>query len=496
MNRVQTGAMTRHSRAILIAVIAAIAIGVLRASMLVAHTPLLGIANSFDQARYTGCFELFPDRPPPIRPDENSPNAPFEYYKFLRNPVRLCYGSSELLLQGTTAAIYGVEEAFGKDRHSVRWIGWLRLVLLTTLVAAICAAWWRRGKPLAALANAVLFALVLTDPSDTMYFNTYYAEATALFAAYALFNLVLLQHGQEKTSRGVLLLGVGALLLATSKIQHLVLPTVLALVVLAFGRRHAGRWPWQGFALLAGAMIGGAFQFAQLSRNDLMMTSIRSYNRAHVIFTGLLPAVRDPVATLARLGMPVQCAQYTGKAAWQMPGLPEDVCPGIEKLGRVRILFEFVREPAAAVRFLGNGLAALNPWLPRNLGHVEGEILGKLPAGFPTLNGVLDRTPALRYTLFALPFVVAVFAWRRRVASPFAPTQGIAAGDPLALLAVMTSALMLATLGVTMAGDGIADVAKQGHLIFNASLAWVVVGVVMLAGRLAAPRARREMLTA
>lgn len=487
--------MTRRSRVLLTLVIFLIAAGFVRALTLVAHTPLLAIANSFDQARYTGCFELFPDRPPPIRPDENSPNAPFEYYRFLENPVRLCYGSSELLLQGTTAAVYGVQELAGIERHSVRWIGYLRLALLTVLVAAFCRAWWRRGKPLGALANAALFALVLSDPADTMYFNTFYAEATALFAAYALFNLVLLYHGQERTRRGVMLLGVGALLLATSKIQHLLLPTVLALVVLAFGRRHTGRWPWQGYALLGGAAIGALFQFAQLQRDDLMMQSIRSYNRAHVIFTGLLPAVRDPAATLVRLGMPARCAEHTGKAAWQMPGLPEDVCPGIEKLGRVRILFEFVREPLAAVRFLGNGLAALNPWLPRNLGHVEGEILGKLPARFVTLNGVLDRAPPLRYALFALPFVAAAFAWRRRAASALAPSETLNAGDPLALLAVLTSALMLATLGITLAGDGIADVAKQGHLIFNVSLAWVVVGTIALAGRLA-PRPQREVLTA
>ena len=487
--------MTRPSRLLLSLVIFALAVGLLRALTLVSHTPLLAIANSFDQARYTGCFELFPDRPPPIRPDENSPNAPFEFYRFLENPVRLCYGSSELLLQGTTAAVYGVQELAGVERHSVRWIGYLRLALLTVLVAAFCRAWWRRGKPAGAVANAALFALVLTDPADTMYFNTFYAEATALFAAYALFNLVLLYHGQERTRRGVLLLGVGALLLATSKIQHLLLPTVLALVVLAFGRRHTGRWPWQGYALLGGAVLGALFQFAQLSRGDLMMQSIRSYNRAHVIFTGLLPAVRDPAATLVRLGMPARCAEHTGKAAWQMPGMPEDVCPGIEKLGRVRILFEFVREPMAAVRYLGNGLAALNPWLPRNLGHVEGEILGKLPARFVTLNGVLDRAPPLRYALFALPFVAAALAWRRRPVSAFAPSETSSAGDPLLLLGAMTSALIVATLGITLAGDGIADVAKQGHLIFNASLAWFVVGAIALAGRLGS-QPQREMLTA
>lgn len=497
----QNGAMTRHSRALLPLVILAIGVALLRALPLLAHTPLLAIANSFDQARYTGCFSVFPDRPPQIRPDENSPNAPFEHYRFLDNPVRLCYGSSELLLQGVTAAIFGAEELAGVERHSVRWIGFLRFALITALVLAFCRTWWKRGQPLVALANAAVFALVLTDPSDTMYFNTFYAEATALTAAYALFNLVLLQHGRESTTRGAVLLALGALLLATSKIQHLLLPTVLALVVLAYGRWHSGgwrqgRWPWQGWALLTGAAVGALFQFAQLSRDDLMMASIRSYNRTDVIFTGLLPAVSDPKATLARLGMPERCAEHSGKAAWQMPGLGEDVCPGIEKLGRFRILAEFLREPAAGVRFIVSGVTLVNPWLPRNLGHVEGEILGKLPAPFVTLSGVLDRTPWLRNGLYALPFIAALFALRRHRATAFEPSEHIDAGGGFGLYALLTAALMLATFGITLAGDGLADVAKQGHLVINAALVFVVAGAVALVGRLAGQPARRQMLTA
>ena len=45
------------------------------------------------------------------------------------------------------------------------------------------------------------------------------------------------------------------------------------------------------------------------------------------------------------------------------------------------------------IRDRRNGVVVLNPWLPRNLGHVEGEILGKLPAQFPSWNGLLDRNP-------------------------------------------------------------------------------------------------------
>ncbi|UXI68713.1 hypothetical protein [Tahibacter amnicola] len=454
--------MDRSHRLVALLLGFAFVLGFARAVALIGHDPVYAIANSFDQARYTGCFDLFPDRPVPIRPDENSPNAPFEDYRYQANPVKLCYLSTELLPQALANGVYRVEAmATGTRTHSVRWMGTLRLVALTALAGWFCRAWWRRGNRFAASANAALFALVLTDPANTMYFNTFYAEATALTVAYALVNGVLLCWNQAPDRRRVLWLALGALLLSLSKIQHLVLPLALAVGVIAFGAWHRRTLPWQGAALLAGAILGALVQCGQLGRDDPMMRSIRSFNRAHVVFTGLLPAVRDPAPVIARLGLPAHCIAYVGKMAWQMPGMPEDVCPGIGQVGRLDVIGELAREPAAAIRYALNGLQALDPWLPKNLGHVEGAILGKLPAHHLTLNGVLRDAAPLRYLVFLLPFAGVVLALRR--------------GDGMGLLAVLTATLMAATFTITLLGDGTADVAKQGHLIFNAALAFALV---------------------
>jgi hypothetical protein len=455
---------TRDSRASAIVVVL-FAIGVLRIVTLLAHEPLVALANSFDQARYTGCFDLFPDRPAAVRPDENSPAAPYEAFRFQRNPTPLCYGSSELIVQAVAVALYRIDAMLGGgDVHSVRVVAALRFALLLAIALALTRAWLRRGDRTAALANAAVFALLLADPSNTVYFATLYAEATALLSLYLLIGLLVLWWGETMTRTRAVSLAFAALLLATSKIQHLALPLAIAIATLAFGRLHARRWPWQGAALLAGALVGATMQFAQLARDDSMMRSIRSYNRADVVFTGVLPAVGDPEAVIGRLGMPAHCIEHVGKRAWQLPDLAELVCPGIERVGRADLVGVFAREPLALMRFVGGGIAALDAWLPRGLGFVADRSFARLPAAFATSSTPLERSPALRYGLFVLALIAGALAWYR--------------DDPFALVARAGATTMLATLAVTLVGDGLADVAKQGHLVFNAALAVVVVGVV------------------
>jgi hypothetical protein len=54
------------------------------------------------------------------------------------------------------------------------------------------------------------------------------------------------------------------------------------------------------------------------------------------------------------------------------------------------------------------------------------------------------------------------------------------------LYCVLTAVIMLASLTVTLLGDGLADTPKQGHLVLNAALAWWIV----LAGLAAVARLR------
>jgi hypothetical protein len=468
--------MTRQahtpSRAMLALLAVLWLLATVRALLPVLHEPLYAYANSYDQARYTGCFHLFPDRPASVPPDRNSPEAPYASFRFMEDASPLCYGSSELLFTGAAALAWHVSEAVGGPPvHDVRPLGVLRWSALLALSAALSCAWLRRGRPLAALANAALLPLLFSDPANTLYLATFYAEWSALLWAYALLAALLLWREASPSRARVLLLALAALLLATSKIQHLLLPLAVAAGLALAAWRSGGRPGWRVAAVAVGSIAGLGLQLVQLQRSDPMMQAIDQYNRADVLFTALLPHADDPRGLLRELGIDEACAAYVGLHAWELPDLPEPLCAGFDRFGRgdqLRVLFG---HPRLALRLAAAAPGALVPWIAANLGQVEGGTFDTMPADAPPMVGAIGRLlqqrPWLQRALLVLPplaLLVLLALPRRR------------AGSGVALEAsATTSALMLATLGVTVLGDGLADVPKQGHLVTNAALAWLIV---------------------
>jgi hypothetical protein len=369
----------RH-RAAAIGVLLLTLAGLLRALARWSHDPLYAYANSYDQTRYSACFDLYPDRPASIPPRQNSPEAPYARFRFVATGEPMCYGSSELAFQGIVAAVWRVAEAFGAaSTHSVRGLGALHLLALLALSIALSRAWLRRGDSAAAVANAALLPLVFADPGNTLYLDTFYAEWTALLAAYATIALALLWRDEPVAHGRFRWLALAAFALATSKLQHLLLPLVLAAVVAGFDGLRAGRARWRFVALCVGGVAGLGVQAIQLSRAGAMMDTIRQYNAADVVFTGLLPFADDPRALLGELEIDPACAEHVGEPAWRLPDLPDRACPGLEDFGRGRELMTLLRHPAIAAGLAAHGVFGLDPWLARNIGHVEGETFGRIP---------------------------------------------------------------------------------------------------------------------
>lgn len=467
------------SRVALLLVTLLTLVGLLRAFVLWSHDPLYAYANSYDQVRYSACFDIYPDRPAQIPPDENSPNAPYAEFRFAQARQPMCYWSSELLFGALTAASWRIVEAVGGDTaHSVRLIGALKLAAMLALSIALSRAWLRRGRYGMAIANAALFALLFADPGNTLYLNTFYAEWSSLLAACLLFSLLVLWHGEAGDRWRFLAIAAAAFLLAASKMQHLVLPLSLAFTLLVVHRWCHGSIGWRAIALLFGGFLGGYFQFVQLQREVPMMDSIRQYNRADVVFTALLPLVEDRAAFLESIGIDPACSEHVGKHAWELPALPEITCRGVLEFGYADQLRVLLGDPQLGLRLAGRAVSALDPWVAEDIGHVEDQVLGRIPDSTWSIGQILHRWPGVQLAVLAAPWLglFVLLARRRRASSSLA----------LEITALICMA-MLVTLGVTVMGDGLADTAKQGHLVVNAALAWIIA-MGMLAARRAASR--------
>jgi len=445
--------------------------GTLRALLLCLHDPLYAYANSYDETRYTTCFHFYPDRPADVPPQQHSPEAPFARYRFIAVADPMCYWSSELAFGGVTALVWETAEVFGSGVvHDARVVALLRWSATLALSIAFSRAWLRRNHARAAVANAALVPLVFADPGNTLYLATFYAEWTALLALYALISLVLLWRDAPRSRARFAWLALAALALAESKLQHMLLPLALSLVVLVLERARMKHATWRVVALALGSLVGTYFQVLQTAREGEMMDTIRQYNHADVVFTALVPLADDPRAILAELGIDPGCAIYSGQRAWQMPDLPERACRGLINFSRTREIGVLLRHPSIAAGLAGHGVLALDPWLADNIGHVEDGQFQKLPASIPSIGHWLHASPVMRFALLGLPPIALLILLIR---------PGLRKGSTPLDATALVVATMLATLAVTLLGDGLADTAKQGHLIVNAALAWLVAGLIM-----------------
>jgi hypothetical protein len=198
------------------------------------------------------------------------------------------------------------------------------------------------------------------------------------------------------------------------------------------------------------------------------------FNRADVAFTGLFPNATDPAATAAVAGVDTDCLRFSGKRAWEIQDYPGHACPSLKNLSRARELAALMRDPTMSARLGWHGVLALDPWVAPGLGLVEGTEYAPLPAGLPSFSSVLAAVPLLRLLLLGGPFL----------ALPLLGFGRLARGHTRWLLyTVLTAVIMLASLTVTVLGDGLADTPKQGHLVINAALAWWIAVLALAAAR-------------
>jgi hypothetical protein len=462
------------------ALIGCFVLGLLRVAPVLLHEPLIALANSYDEVRYSACFDLYPDRPADVNPMLNSPAAPYAHYSFRDAEEPICYWSTEWIGQAAAAAFFKIQHAVnGQNSFSMRWLGLSKFTVCVLVWFFFTLEWWRRGPPALVLANGLVFPLLLCDPANTIYLSTFYAEFTAVVTLYLIVSAILVYHERPKSMHAMVLLAFAAFALGMSKIQHLLLPMMCAVTVLVFDYVKTHRSSWRASALFVGAIAALLVQVAQLHRDNAAIRDIDMFNHADVAFTGLLPNASDPQKTADVIGLDRNCIQYAGLRAWQLPGYPPQVCPTIANVSRGRELNALLHDPMMGVRLFASGVAALNPWLAPGLGTVEGGNFDPLPRWLITASDFFAASAIVRAILLGGP-VIAMFVLlfvRRRPSG-------------MRRYTVLTVAVMITTLGVTVLGDGLADVPKQGHLVVNAAFAWWIYMVTVWIARAFGARTR------
>lgn len=435
-----------------------------RGLLVVAADPMLAVANNYDMIRVQACIDAYPDRPASVAPATHSPAAPISRFRFASGVGAPCFLTSEALFAWAAWPGMWLEQAVrGDHSFSIRWKGGVQLMAWFALAIWCTRRLIRCGRRDLAAGHAAVCALVVMDPGNTLYLNTFYSEASALLFLHAMLALVLVAFAaREAPGRGLrIALAMSALLLVASKFQHVFVPLVVLLAMLPAARNVRGVKRPVALALLAGLAIGLLVQW--MHRNAPDSASIRHANVVDTLFTALLPNAGDPAALLDQLGLPRECLQQSG-SSWYTPGMGERMlCPQVFAIGHGDLLRAALADPAMLARALVGGIAQMAPWIPDHLGVVEGQAHAGLPESVPSWSRMVDAmgARALGGWLSAVPLVAFFLVLFRR-----APAQ--AAANVVVLAA---SVLPLCVLGAAVFGDGYADLARHVQLGVAALLA-------------------------
>ncbi|UXI68714.1 hypothetical protein [Tahibacter amnicola] len=442
-------------------VVAVWLVAAVRGLLMLSAQPLIAMANNYDQVRYSACLGIFPLRPGED-PTAITYQAPLETFAFQEVHGAPCYLSSDHLFQGAAVGLFHAMSGFGHDNaYSVRWLGGLRWLAWVLVVAAISRALWRERRPALALANALWLAALGFDPVNSVYLNTFYAEAGAVFFAYLVVALCTLTAVRPSLLRCAAL-ALAAVLLALSKMQHLALPLFLAGALALCALRQRPLWP-AAIALLIGGSAGLLLQWQQSQRNTALFEGIATVNNANLVLSALLPASSSPEVAAERLGLPPACAAYAGYTVYRLTVPAETACPGIGDFRRTRMLALLQTEPVTLARVVAAVPPQLLPWQPRYLGMVAGRDMAKVPGKFHSIDRPLAARPWLVWPLL----LVAPLAWLGLLLGRNVAPSALA-------FAALCATVAISVPVVSVFGDGISELAKHAHLALNASCAFVL----------------------
>jgi hypothetical protein len=446
-------------------------IGTFRIFSFIFHDPLLAYANNYDMIRIQSCHQIWP-LDPNIAPGDQTSSAPLKYYKFDKD-IRLggCQPSSELIFTSISAVIikiFGLEHGF-----SVQIFGAVRGLLLSISSIGFSLWFFIKRKIITSLSNSLIYAIVLADPANTLYLNTFYSEFSALFFLYLSLLLLYSTCLYRKSLLLPFLFSSSLLLLSLSKYQHLALPIGILFSLLMINWRNLASIKYIAIGASVGAITGLSYQAYVLIQQDNMHL-IKFANATNTFIGAVLPSASDPYNATQVLGLPKRCADYSGKT-WYSPGFAKDhPCPEVINASRFKILLLAIKDPLFLVNITDEGIQLLQPWIVNYLGQISNQNLGQLTQFF-TLSSCLNKLPILFLRIaFLIPSLIYLLA-----CTNFTKKISTRTNNLMTLITAIIS-LMYIIFFSALFGDGYIEFQKHTHLFFSLYIALLIIVLIPL----------------
>lgn len=447
-----------------------LALGLLRATLLVIHTPVLGYGDHGDIHRTADCIGL-----KPIQSTARPAEFPRPHAEYHTGGVKWsgCYPGTAVVLAAPVVIAYGIAFLASDDAEiliPLKAFGVFNLMLFALL--SLVTAFALRKYPVASVVHAAIFFFIIADPVATLWLNTLHTEPAALLGAYgtiAMSAVIVLTGSRER--RYWWLLGASLIALGFSREQFAYLPLALAAIAWPALRRRASRKAWTMVAISAAVAV------AQIALGPLRPDYVSPMNRVNAYLGVILSSSHDEARTLEALDLPPSCSIMSGSSWHQQRGENlEKTCPEAHELSS----FAFVRlvptEPLTLLRAVSRILPAAEAIVPGYLGiSSEGQIRNvyDLPARVMSFVALLSSISGMVYSmivmtmLISFPLALAWLIWTVR-------NEPI---DLAALPVLFTSLLAIAgySLATTAFGDGIVGAERHHWLGSLAMLAAVAL---------------------
>lgn len=448
--------------------VALLAVGVARILIVVLHDPMWQYANQGDWFRLQACFGIAAagDKPIPVEVLVGDPPAIYS----ARHPPypHLCYLSSQSLLLGATLALLRAGILPGApDAFDIRVMGFVNGIGLALVAVGLTLLFARLSK-WAGLAAALVFASLLADPSNTLFFNSFYSEPISLMATAAAIGLCIYLLMKARWSWvWVIPLGWALLLLGLSKTQNYLMPLWITIVLGLLSQTRMQLWRERlRRAAMLGTLLGVSvlvvgIQGSIQERAGYMQAATVLLAR-HTFLGTWAAAARDQAEAVRFLGLPAECTPALGTVGKK--NLPEACREGLLYASRLRLLSLVLHDPSTLARVLEQGIPLTRPWHFFLTTAVRQQWTGSNALALSpwwSWSSWIDALPVEWYwgliLLATIGFVISVgvliAAWFRRMREEW---QMLARAQSLLM------AICLYVLGASLLGDGY--IGLNGHM--------------------------------